>query len=65
MTTRRTYPAAVKTICGEHPVFTPTPTGAYPPGWPSCPACARPALDGHITCGEASCDEGAWRCAGG
>lgn len=33
----------------------------YPPGWPRCPGCRRPALDGHITCGEARCNEGAAR----
>lgn len=29
----------------------------YPPGWPSCPNCGRPALDGHLTCGHAECSE--------
>lgn len=29
----------------------------YPPNWPRCPNCARPVLDGHITCGDARCDE--------
>jgi hypothetical protein len=29
----------------------------YPPGWPRCPVCGDYALDGHITCGRASCDE--------
>ena len=33
----------------------------YPATWPRCPACGRPALDGHITCGSAHCDEGSWR----
>jgi len=33
----------------------------YPPGWPLCPVCGRPALDGHITCGRAECNEGAHR----
>lgn len=35
--------------------------GLYPAGWPACPACARPALDGHITCGNAVCNEGGRR----
>jgi hypothetical protein len=29
----------------------------YPGDWPCCPACGRPALDGHITCGRAECNE--------
>lgn len=29
----------------------------YPPGWPKCPACEEPALDGHVTCGKIGCDE--------
>jgi hypothetical protein len=33
----------------------------YPDGWPKCPVCGRPALDGHTTCGHAECNEGAWR----
>jgi hypothetical protein len=33
----------------------------YPTDWPRCPACNQPALDGHITCGSAQCDEGYWR----
>jgi hypothetical protein len=24
---------------------------------PPCPACGRPALDGHLTCGRVACDE--------
>jgi hypothetical protein len=35
--------------------------GAYPPGWPRCPACGAPVLDGHITCGSVACDEGGHR----
>lgn len=35
----------------------------YPSDWPSCPGCGRPAMDGHITCGSASCDEGGARAA--
>ena len=31
--------------------------GGYPVGWPSCPGCGQPALDGHITCGLFSCNE--------
>lgn len=30
---------------------------AYPPGWPACPGCGRPVLDGHLTCGAAFCGE--------
>jgi hypothetical protein len=34
----------------------------YPPNWPKCPACGEPALDGHITCGQAACGpESRWR----
>jgi hypothetical protein len=34
----------------------------YPEGWPSCAGgCGRPALDGHLTCGELPCDESAAR----
>lgn len=29
----------------------------YPPGWPKCVSCDLPALDGHLTCGNAACDE--------
>lgn len=29
----------------------------YPPGWPKCPSCGLPALDGHITCGKLDCNE--------
>jgi hypothetical protein len=32
-------------------------TGGYPAGWPTCPGCAMPALDGHITCGDVGCNE--------
>jgi len=31
------------------------PETGYPHGWPSCPGCGRPALDGKITCGEVGC----------
>lgn len=34
---------------------------AYPAGWPRCPGCGRPALDGHITCGNVNCSERARR----
>jgi hypothetical protein len=27
----------------------------YPPGWPACPSCGRPALDGKATCGDVAC----------
>jgi hypothetical protein len=33
----------------------------YPPDWPKCPSCGEPALDGHITCGKATCDEAGHR----
>jgi len=33
----------------------------YPADWPRCPGCGEPALDGHITCGKAECDEGGRR----
>lgn len=29
----------------------------YPAHWPKCPSCGGPAMDGHITCGRAACDE--------
>lgn len=35
--------------------------GFYPQGWPSCPACGWPAMDGHITCGRLECNEGGRR----
>jgi hypothetical protein len=31
--------------------------GLYPTTWPRCPVCGDYALDGHITCGRASCPE--------
>ena len=33
----------------------------YPANWPRCPNCGQPAVDGHITCGRAQCDEGGAR----
>jgi hypothetical protein len=34
----------------------------YPADWPKCAAgCGRPALDGHMTCGLAGCNEGGHR----
>jgi len=33
-------------------------TSGYPADWPKCPWCERPALDGHLTCGEVNCAEG-------
>jgi len=32
----------------------------YPADWPRCD-CGKPVLDGHLTCGEVSCDESAAR----
>lgn len=29
----------------------------YPPDWPKCVFCDAPAMDGHLTCGRASCNE--------
>ena len=34
------------------------PASFYPDGWPRCVYCGQPALDGHLTCGHASCSEG-------
>lgn len=48
--------------CGR-PSDVPTEDG-YPEDWPRCPGCGRPALDGHITCGDARCAEGAHRRGG-
>jgi len=33
----------------------------YPPDWPVCPNCGKPALDGHITCGSYACGEHRFR----
>lgn len=33
----------------------------YPCGWPLCVSCGDHALDGHLTCGRAECDEGGAR----
>jgi hypothetical protein len=33
----------------------------YPAGWAMCPGCGKPALDGHITCGDVLCNEGGRR----
>jgi len=33
----------------------------YPTDWPTCPGCGLPAMDGHITCGRAECNEGSRR----
>jgi hypothetical protein len=48
------------------PMITPAPSTAndslgYPQGWPVCPNCGLPALDGHITCGQVGCAEAARR----
>ena len=32
----------------------------YPAGWPRC-GCGKPVMDGHLTCGEATCSESAAR----
>lgn len=55
-------------VCAQHrervavaPRASRAPQGGYPAGWPACPGCGRPALDGHITCGDVSCDEGGRR----
>lgn len=37
----------------------------YPADWPRCPGCGQPAMDGHITCGDARCGEGERRTEGG
>ena len=29
----------------------------YPSNWPRCVSCDDFALDGHLTCGRAECDE--------
>lgn len=34
---------------------------AYSSDWPRCMFCERPSLDGHLTCGNATCSEGAAR----
>ena len=33
----------------------------YPSNWPRCLGCGAPALDGHVTCGKATCNEGGHR----
>ena len=38
--------------------------GVYPPGWPEWVFCNKPALEGHLTCGELACDERAARVLG-
>ncbi len=35
----------------------------YPSNWPKCEGCGRPALDGHLTCGDVACDESSARLA--
>jgi hypothetical protein len=27
----------------------------YPPGWPKCPGCGLPVMEGRATCGKAGC----------
>jgi hypothetical protein len=51
--------------CGLPP-GRPAPEGGYmrlvyPDGWPRCPSCGDPVLDGHITCGDARCNEAGHR----
>lgn len=29
----------------------------YPKDWPTCVFCGDPVLDGHLTCGRATCSE--------
>lgn len=36
-------------------------TPMYPSDWPRCPVCGDFAMDGHITCGRAQCNEGEQR----
>ena len=36
---------------------------SYPEGWPRCVACDDYALDGHLTCGRAECNEAEARLA--
>jgi hypothetical protein len=36
-------------------------TTGYPEGWPTCVLCDLPAMDGHLTCGSATCSEAAVR----
>ncbi len=47
------------------PIYKPTGEAldeyGYPLDWPKCPNCDLPAMDGHVTCGRAECDEGAHR----
>lgn len=33
----------------------------YPEDWPTCLFCDLPAMDGHLTCGRATCNEGSAR----
>lgn len=37
-----------------------TAADGYPADWPKC-HCGRPVLDGHLTCGDARCDEASVR----
>lgn len=30
---------------------------SYPDDWPACVFCGEPAMDGHLTCGRATCNE--------
>jgi hypothetical protein len=52
--------------CPDHPMVRPVyrlqaPQFNYPAGWPLCPGCGLPALDGHTTCGDLRCNEGRYR----
>jgi hypothetical protein len=52
--------------CGLPRSSIPVPEGGYmrlvyPEDWPRCPSCGDHALDGHITCGDARCNEAGHR----
>ncbi len=44
-------------VCPPEEDF-PVMNGSYPADWPRCVSCGQPALDGHLTCGLAGCNEG-------
>ncbi|HET7341051.1 MAG TPA: hypothetical protein VFL90_06285 [Methylomirabilota bacterium] len=47
----------VANVCLRGASDMPEPPAApgYPAGWPRCPGCGSPALDGKVTCGDAAC----------